>query len=141
MRLDFYLSARHPVDRVLPAVAAKAREAGQRLLVVSDDSEQLDRLGAALWAYRPEAFLANGRAGEPHAERQPILLSAACEAANGARLIALADGQWRPEAEAFDRVLLFFGETGREAARAVWRQFDAREDVERGFHDLDQRGA
>jgi len=141
VRLDFYLSARHPVERVLPAVAAKAREADHRLLVVSDDSEQLDRLAAALWAYRPETFLANGRSGEPHAARQPILLSAACEAENGAGLIALADGIWRPEAETFERVLLFFGEAGREAARAVWRQFDTREDVERGFHDLDQRAS
>ena len=54
-----------------------------------------------------------------------------------ATLIALADGQWRPEAEQFDRVLLFFDESGRTASRQVWRLFDQREDVTREFHELD----
>jgi DNA polymerase-3 subunit chi len=51
--------------------------------------------------------------------------------------VALADGQWRPEAEQFDRALLFFDESGRAASRQVWRLFDTREDVTREFHELD----
>jgi DNA polymerase-3 subunit chi len=107
------------------------------MIVVADDDALLERLDKALWEYRPEAFLAHGRADAPHAERQPLLLSRQCDAANGARVLALADGRWRPEAEAFERVLLFFDETGREEARTAWRIFDDREDVERDFRDLD----
>jgi len=137
VKLDFYLSARRPVERVIGAVAAKALAQGQRMVIVADDPALLDRLDRALWGYRPEAFLAHGRAGEPHADRQPLLLSTGCEAPNGARIVAFADGIWRDTAEAFDRALLFFDEAGRETARAVWRTFNAREDIERNFRDLD----
>jgi DNA polymerase-3 subunit chi len=128
---------RRPVERVIGAVALKALAEGQRMVIVAGDSALLDRLDKALWEYRPEAFLAHGKASEPHPDRQPLLLSPGCEAINGARVLALADGRWRPEAEAFDRVLLFFDEQGRENARATWRTFDDREDVERDFRDLD----
>lgn len=105
--------------------------------MVSGDSDQLARLDAALWEQQPEHFLAHGTAGGPHDARQPILLGETCAAANGAELLALADGVWREEAEAFARVFLFFDESGRAAARQVWKQFDGREDVEREFYELD----
>jgi DNA polymerase-3 subunit chi len=122
---------------VIGAVAAKSLAEGHRMVIVSDDKAQLDRLDRALWDYRPEMYLAHGRAEGPHASRQPLLLSRACEAVNGAKVVALADGQWRAEAEDFDRILLFFDEAGRENARAIWRTFDQREGVEREFRNLD----
>jgi DNA polymerase-3 subunit chi len=137
MKLDFYLTTRRPVERVIGAVAVRARAEGQRMLIVAKDEALLDRIDKALWHYRPEAYLAHGRASEPHAERQPLLLSTDCTASNGARVVAFADGHWRDEAEDFDRALLFFDEAGRENARAAWRTFDAREDIEREFRDLD----
>lgn len=140
MKLGFYLTSRRPVERVIGAVTAKALAEGQRMVIVSDDPAQLDRLDKALWEYRPELFLAHGRASEAHAARQPLLLSQDCTAPNGARVVALADGKWRAEAAEFDRALLFFDESGREAARAAWRTFDSREDVEREFLDLDASG-
>ncbi len=106
------------------------------MLVVADDDALLGRLDRALWEMFPEDFLAHGRAGQPHEDRQPILLSGACQSANGAELLALADGRWREEAEAFARVLVFFDDAGKADARRIWRQFDAREDVEREFFEL-----
>ena len=126
-----------PVERVLPLIARAAKRAGQRMLVVAEDSSLLDRLDKGLWEHFPEDYLAHGRAGAPHAVRQPVLLSSDCVAANGATVVALADGRWRPEAEALDRVLLLFDESGRAASRAVWRLFDQREDVTREFHELE----
>jgi DNA polymerase-3 subunit chi len=122
---------------VLPAIARAAKRAGQRLLVVADDPELLDRLDKALWEQFPEDYLAHGRADAAHAARQPVLLSSDCIADNGASLVALADGRWRPEAERFERALVFFDEAGRAASRQVWRLFDQREDVTREFHELD----
>ena len=136
-RLGFYLSGELPVERVLPLIARAAKRAGQRMLIVAQDPALLERLDKALWEQFPEDFLAHGRADAPHSERQPVLLSGDCSAANGARLVALADGQWRAEAEAFDRALLFFDEAGRAAARQTWRLFDEREDVTREFHELE----
>jgi DNA polymerase-3 subunit chi len=122
---------------VLPLIARAAKRAGQRMLVVADGPDLLDRLDKALWEQFPEDYLAHGRADAAHAERQPVLLSSDCVAANGATLVALADGQWRPEAEGFARALLFFDEAGRAASREVWRLFDQREDVTREFHELE----
>jgi DNA polymerase-3 subunit chi len=122
---------------VIGAVAAKALAEGQRMVIVAEDADLLDRLDRALWDYRPEAFLAHGRSTDPHASRQPLLLSTDCVAANGATVVALADGKWRAEAESFERALLFFDDAHREDARAVWRTFDGRDDVDREFLDLD----
>ena len=135
--MGFYLSGAQPVERVLPLIARAAKKGGQRMLVVAGDDGLLDRLDKALWEQFPEDFLAHGRADAPHAERQPVLLSSDCAAPNGAALVAMADGQWREEAERFERALLFFDESGRAAARETWRLFDQREDVAREFHELE----
>lgn len=135
MRVGFYLLQSDPVERALPQIAAKAMQAKQRMLVVAGDDALLERLDTALWSERPMDFLAHGRAGSASDNRQPILLANTCDAANGATLCALADGQWREEAQGFERVLLFFDDSQRVAAREVWRKFDAREDVEREFHE------
>ena len=136
-RIGFYLTGNQPVERVLPLIARAALGQGQRMLVVADEEGLRGRLDSALWEASPAEFLAHGATDAPHAERQPILLSDSCVPANGAQLLALADGQWRAEAEGFARVLLFFGEEDREAARGTWRQFDGREDVAREFHELE----
>lgn len=136
-RVGFYLTGHHPVERVLPLIAKAARRAGQRMLIVSGDEDQLAALDKALWEESPADFLAHGRADAPHADRQPLLLSQTCDPANGAKLVALADGLWREEAERFDRAFLFFGDEGREAARGTWRLFNQREDVTREYHALE----
>ena len=137
-RLGFYLVGHEPVERVLPLIARAAKRQDQTMLVVAQEADLLDRLDQALWEMEPESFLAHGRADRPHADRQPVLLSTACSAANGAQLLALADGSWRDEAESFERVLLFFDEGGRPRARQTWSQFNDREDVEREFYELEQ---
>ena len=137
MRLGFYLTGSKPVERVLPLIARAALGQDQRLLVVAEDGGLLDRLDRALWEGKPEEFLPHGRADAAYAERQPVLLSKTCVPANGAKLVALADGAWRDEAEGFERALLFFGEEQRTEARKTWRRFDGREDVTREFFELE----
>jgi len=133
MQLDFWQLSRDPVERVVALIAERARGAGERLLVVAGDEERRAAMGRALWEAKPEAFLANGEAGAPHAARQPILLSPDCAAANGARYLVLADGQWRDGASGFARVFLLFDEAGADAARGIWRMFDGRDDVTRSY--------
>lgn len=137
-QIGFYLSGDVPVEQVLPLIARKVVQAGERLLVVSADAEQRALLDRALWEAAPHDFLAHGNAEAPHAARQPILLSSECSASNGASMIALADGEWRAEAEPFERGFLFFDDSGRERARPVWTAFDDRADIAREFHVLEQ---
>ncbi len=131
MRVDFYQLTNDPAEQVLPLIARNTLGANQRLLVVSDDSAQRQRISEALWTRLPETFLANGHADQPHAGRQPILLSAEAEPANGARYLALADGVWRDGD--FDRVFLLFPPARIDDARGCWRMLGTREGVERHY--------
>jgi DNA polymerase-3 subunit chi len=135
VRVDFYNLTRDPVEAVLPLIARNTLALGQRLLVVAQN-DRIDELSDALWTRLPESFLAHGRFGDPHADRQPILLSGAVDPANGARYVALADGVWRPEVldEAlapFDRAFLLFGDATIVAARQVWRTLGSHEGLDR----------
>lgn len=132
MRVDFYQLSRDPIEVALPPLARKVIESGERLLVVCAEPAQRTKLSEGLWAAK-DSFLANGEAGAGHEARQPILLSAEPDPANGARFIALADGQWREEALSFDRAFLLFDAATIEAARATWRMLGERDDAERRF--------
>ncbi len=137
MRIGFYLTGSQQVEAVLPQIARAALGQGQRLLVVAEDARLREDLDKSLWEAFPQEFLAHGQAGGAHDARQPILVNDECDAANGAQIVALADGQWRKEATAFGRALLFFDDESRAAARETWRLFDAKEDVEREFFEFE----
>ena len=132
MRVDFYQLSRDPAELVLPRLAQGTLAAGERLLVVSDDAEQLARISEALWTRLPETFLANGMAGGEHDARQPILLSHEPQPANGARYLALADGVWR-DLEGAARVFLLFPPERIDDARETWRMLGKREGAERKY--------
>lgn len=132
MRVDFYQLGQTPVEGALPQLAAKMLEAEARVLVISSDLAQLTRISEALWAVKT-GFLAHAPAGGPYDARQPILLADNLEAANGATYLALADGQWRSGADAFERVFLLFDGSTIDDARATWRSLDGREELERNY--------
>jgi len=133
MQLDFWQYSQGPVERIVALIAERVRASGERLLVVDADAERRAATSKALWEAKPEAFLANGLAGTPHDAAQPILLAADCANPNGAGTAVLADGDWREAGETFDRTILLFDASRVEAARAVWRRFDGRDDVVRGY--------
>lgn len=132
MRVDFYVLEEVPAERVVAALAAKVRADGQRLLVVAQEAAQRQAISAMLWDARPELFLANGDAGAPHAESQPILLAETVEPLNGATMLCLADGQWR-DCEGFERVFYLFDNAGRQQAREQWSRLSSVPDVEQRF--------
>jgi DNA polymerase-3 subunit chi len=124
--VNFYHLGASPLERVLPAVCQGLLAQGGKLLIVADDA-QLARLDEQLWTYAADSFLPHGR---DRAESQPVLLSTAPEAANGASSIALADGEWREEALGFERAYFFFDSSGLETARDLWRSLKDRPGVE-----------
>ncbi len=137
MQVDFYQLTRDPAEQVLPAIAQKILDDGGRFLIVSSDTAQLDRLSSALWAWKPDSFLAHGRIGEGAEAMQPILLSEKSEPVNGAKMVALADGVWRDEALGFDRAFYLFPPDKTENARAAWRALGDKADVERRYWKQD----
>ena len=118
VEVRFYQLSRDPVERVVPLLAAKVLEAGNRLLIVSAEAAQRAALSQALWD-RENEFLANGAADQPYSDRQPVLVAAECIAINGAGLVLIADGVWREEAATFERAMLLFGADQTTDARQL----------------------
>ncbi|UNU42005.1 DNA polymerase III subunit chi [Sphingopyxis sp. YF1] len=141
-RVDFYRLTRDPVERVLPAIATRILGNGDRLLVVAGPAMQRQAIDEALWSLVPASFLPHGAAGSPDEAIEPILLSGTLDAAppNGARLVALADGEWREGALGFDRAFLFFDNSRIDEARATWRALAARTEVDNRFWKQDENG-
>jgi len=136
MKVDFWQLSRDPAERVVALIARRVLGEGERLLVVAADERQRQAIARELWQAGPETFLANGEARAPGAERQPILLSADCRAANGASHLVLADGVFR-ETEGFARLFLLFDEAATPDARKAWRALDGREGLERSYFSQD----
>lgn len=133
MQVDFYQLERDPVEKVLPVIAQRLLDQGERLLVIDGREGALERLSRALWAWKPDSFLAHGRAESEDAAIQPILLTTGEEPLNGARHVALTDGVWRDAALGFERAFYFFDAETIEAARACWRALKDREGVTARF--------
>ncbi|ATY31258.1 DNA polymerase III subunit chi [Sphingomonas psychrotolerans] len=140
MQVDFYHLTQVPLERALPQIAEKVLATGGRLMIVAGDAAQRAKLDQLLWAYAPESFLPHGQAGSEDDARQPALIAATPEAANGARHIALVDGIWRDEALRFDRVFHFFDEARIGEARAAWKGLADREGVERNYWKQNDAG-
>lgn len=133
MRVDFYQLSRDPAEAALPLIARSTLNAGERLLVVSADAAQLERISGELWTRLPETFLAHGRAGGEYDAAQPILLSTAPDPANGARFLAIADGLWRECEVPFARTFYFFDDATVRGARECWKALGKREGLQRHF--------
>ena len=140
-RVDFYRLTRDPAERVLPALAKKILGDGDRLLVVAGPAMQRQAIDEALWTLQPASFLPHGHAGTPDEAIEPILIAGELATpANGARLVALADGEWRDAALDFDRVFLLFDNSRIDDARAIWRSLNAADGADIHFWKQDDRG-
>ena len=112
----FYHLERSTLDQVLPGLLEKTRERGWRALVRTADER--------LWTYRDDSFLAHGRASEPDADRQPILLTQAGENPNGAQALFIVDDAELGDTKGFDRCFIIFDgrdEAALAAARTRWK--------------------
>lgn len=130
MQVDFYQLAGTPIEAVVPQLAAKTLENGERLLIVASDERLRGVLNEALWTYDPTSFLPHGLAGEDVPEDQPVLLSAETDAGNDAKFVMLADGEWRDAALNFDRAFYLFDADRLDDARNAWRSLAGMDTVE-----------
>ncbi|MEL7197634.1 MAG: DNA polymerase III subunit chi [Pseudomonadota bacterium] len=136
MKLDFWQLSRDPADKVAALIAGRVLGQDERLLVVSSDAAQREAISRSLWSAGPTSFLANGEAGAPGSDRQPILLSETPEPANGASHVIFADGTYR-ETQGFARAFLLFDDETLQSARQTWKALEDREGLERAFFRQD----
>ena len=138
----FYQLARRSLDTVLPRLLDKAVAGGHRVVLRSDDPALLKRLDLLLWSYDPASFLPHAVDGAD-AALQPILLTAAPGAANGATLMAVVDGQLPENIGAYERVIyLFDGNDGvaLSEARDHWRRLKAASHAATYWRETDAGG-
>ena len=120
----FYHLERSTLDQVLPGLLEKTRERGWRALVRAADERLLDDMDERLWTYRDDSFLAHGRAYEPEAARQPILLTNSVENRNDAQALFILDHAELGDTKGFDRCFIIFDgrdEAALTAARVRWK--------------------
>ena len=126
--IGFYHLLKTPLDRALPRLLERAREAGYRIVLRAASSERVEHLNTVLWTYDEASFLAHGSARDGNAAAQPIWLSERDDNPNGATMLVLVDGVAAPDLAAFARVAdLFDGsdESAVAAARDRWREAKA----------------
>jgi DNA polymerase-3 subunit chi len=139
MRIDFYHLTAAPLEKVLPSICEKLLAAGERLLVVAEE-DRVPALDRQLWSYAPESFLPHAQASGTGDELQPILISSDVAPGAGIANVALADGKWRQEALAFERIFYFFDSASIEDARASWRTLKDRDGAELRYWKQDPNG-
>ena len=121
----FYHLERTALDQALPELLQKTLGRGWRALVRSPDPDRIDHMDGWLWSFRDDAFLPHGRADEPQAERQPVLLTTGPDNPNAAQALFLLDDAEPGELDGVERCLILFDgrdETLTAAARRRWSQ-------------------
>lgn len=121
--VGFYHLRTTPLERALPRLLEKVVGRGLRAVVLADSTERARQLDTALWTYDPASFLPHGLAGEPDAERQPIVIASESVNPNAASLLVLVAGM-DADLDGFERCLdVFDGNdpAAVAAARERWR--------------------
>lgn len=139
VRITFYFNAPAKPD-VARKLAAKAFQAGQRVLVYTRDAALAQELDTTFWTAQPLSFLPHVRCGHPLARQTPILIGdAADELASPDVLINLED---EPPAffQRFQRTLEIVSHApeDRDRARARLRRYKG-EGFSVDTHDLAEK--
>lgn len=124
----FYHLERSTLEQVLPGLLEKTRERGWKALVHVSDPAQLEALDEHLWTWRDDSFLAHGRASEPNADRQPILLSESGENLNAAQALFMIDGAEIGDTDGLERCFIIFDGRNDQAltgSRERWKALKA----------------
>ncbi|MGC8523031.1 MAG: DNA polymerase III subunit chi [Acidibrevibacterium sp.] len=122
--IAFYHLLRAGPEQALPALLGRTLALGERAVIRVGSEERLAALDDALWRAASPDWLPHGTSASGNADLQPIWLTLADEAPNGAGFLFLIDGAESARLEQFTRVFdLFDGndEAALAAARLRWQ--------------------
>ena len=122
----FYHLTRNPLEVTARALLVRALGQGMRVVVRGRTLARLAALDAALWQGDKAAFLPHGLAGGPHDADQPVLLTTAPDAPNGAQIVMAIDRADADPAEVAGLERLWVMFDGNDAdelaqARVLWK--------------------
>ena len=121
--LFYHLLNRSP-EQVLPGLLERSMARGWTSLVRVGSVERADAIDAALWTYRDDSWLPHGRETDANADRQPVLVTALTENANGANVCFAVDGAELGDPTEFTRAVYLFNGDNPDAlsrAREAWK--------------------
>ncbi|HET9159348.1 MAG TPA: DNA polymerase III subunit chi [Caulobacteraceae bacterium] len=139
----FYHLERTALEQALPDLLEKTLARGWKALVRTGDPARLEQLDEWLWTWRDDSFLPHGLAGEVHAAREPVLLSAAADNVNAADALFLIHRAETPDLEGYQRcVVLFDGrdESALKEARKQWQAVKAKGHAVSYWQESPERG-
>lgn len=122
--VGFYHLTQLPLEKALPRLLEKVYQAGHKIVVLVESSEQLEVFDNTLWTFSPLSFLPHGTAKDANPTDQPIWLTTHPENPNNATVLVVTGGVDVPPLEGFTRCLVLFN--GEDAAalghaREQWR--------------------
>ena len=122
----FYHLTQSPIEATLPLIVDRSLKEGWRVVVRGTSGQRMDWLDQKLWLGADEGFLPHGLAGGPHDADQPVLLTTAAEAPNGAACLIAMDGAAvsADEVQSYERVCILFDGNDPDAlaaARGQWK--------------------
>ncbi len=135
-RIDFYANVESR-ERTACTIAAKALERGVRLLVLTTDEAQSDRLDRLMWTFAQLSFLPHVRAAHPLAAQTPVIVDHAFDPLPHDEVLLNLTDATPPMFSRFERLveIVSLDPDDRQRARGRWRFYS-----ERGYplasHDL-----
>lgn len=120
----FYHLTESRLEDALPSLLERSVARGWKVVVQAGSEERRDALDAHLWTYSDDSFLAHGIDPDPHAMRQPVLLTTGTDNGNAATVRFIVDGAEPGDVAGYDRLIFMFDghdESQVEAARRHWK--------------------
>lgn len=90
--IRFYHMEQATLDQALPAIAFKAWQLGNRVMIKVPDKKEAKRLSDLLWIFNPSVFLPHGSDGDSTPEKQPVWITANDNNVNNADVLILTHG-------------------------------------------------
>lgn len=134
MRVDFYHLQKWPLEKALPQLLDKVRQAGHRAVVVAGSQDRVESLSGALWTFDPNSWLPHGTAKDGHAGDQPIWLTDQPENPNDATILVLTDGMAAYDLTAYQRCLDLFDGNSQDAVGAARDRWTAAKEQGHELH-------
>jgi len=120
-----YHLERATLEQVVPELLEKTLSRGWRARIRADTRQRIEAIDAWLWTYRDDSFLPHGMAGDPLAERQPILLGEGDGNPNHAQVLFVVDTEPGDIGDFARCIVVFDGrdEVALAAARDLWSRY------------------
>ncbi len=134
MEYIFYQLLHTPLERGIQPLLGKALDGDNKMLVIFNSQEQLERIDQSLWNLGKASFVPHGKAGDGNDEQHPIYLSVEENNINNANVLVNLTQDIPSSATKYSKVLdMFNGANDNEltAARTRWKKL-----ADEGGHKL-----